>query len=141
MRNLLMLFFCFVYLAACGNEGGKIETFIEDGTGVVLNRLEPYRLKDEPASLTLREVFSIDTEDETTAAAGLTDIYLFDISDDGRIYLMRPPTGKGDLVYVFILRTSMDILHGSYGRLEAFLFNKKLDIALNWLYINNVVTM
>ena len=52
----------------------------------------------------------------------------FFVDEEGRIFVMTYESGKnpGEYVYdifnkdgVFILRTSLDILHGSYGRLEA----------------------
>jgi hypothetical protein len=116
MRHYLILALCFGLCIACGNKEARIEKTMENGTEVVLNHLEPYRIPEELSSLRLREVFAIDTEDDSMAAKGITDIYLFDVDSGGKIYLMRPPSGKGDLVYVFSKDGELEYSFGSFGQ-------------------------
>jgi hypothetical protein len=68
---------------------------------VVINHLKPYVLRDEPSTLTLERVLSIDTEKDSTATLGVTDIYSFDIDTGGNVYILRLPTGPGSLVFKF----------------------------------------
>ncbi len=72
------------------------ERTVEDGAEVVLNRLEPYTLGGEPSTFTLQKEFAIDTEDNTTAELGLTDIGVyFDVDSGGNIYLNSYQNAEG----------------------------------------------
>lgn len=84
---------------SCGNGRSGVEKTIENGVEVVLNRAEPVRFKGEPSTLTLEKVFSVDTEDDATAALGVTDIYHFDVDKAGNILVLVPPTGPRNCVY------------------------------------------
>ncbi len=83
---------------SCGGRSG-VEKIVENGVEVVLNRAEPVRLKGEPSTLTLEKVFAVDTEDDATAALGVTDIYHFDMDKAGNILVLVPPTGPRNCVY------------------------------------------
>ncbi len=74
---------------------------MENGVEVVLNGPVPYALAGEPHALTLKEEVRIDTEDETVAAVGLTDIAAVDADDQGRIYAFRLRANSGPLAYRF----------------------------------------
>ncbi len=97
----LIILIVFVFTISCKERAPKIEKRIENGVEVVVNHLEPYVIPDEPSTLTLEKLFSIDTEDDSTAEIGLTDIYRFDIDENGNIFILRPPAGTGDLIYTF----------------------------------------
>jgi hypothetical protein len=84
---------------SCGGGGSRVEKIVENGVEVVLNRAEPVRLRGEPSMLTLEKVFVIDTEDDATAAVGVTDIYNFDVDPAGNVLILVPPTGPRDSVY------------------------------------------
>ena len=83
---------------SCGGRSG-FEKTIENGVEIVLNRAEPVRFKGEPSTLTLEKVFAVDTEDDATAALGVTDIYHFDVDKAGNILVLVPPTGPRNCVY------------------------------------------
>lgn len=90
----------FITLLGLGCGGGSgVEKTVENGVEVVLNRAEPARLGGEPNTLTLEKVFAVDTEDDATAALGLTDIYRFDVDRSGNILILVPPTGPRNCVY------------------------------------------
>jgi hypothetical protein len=55
---------------------------------VVLNHIEPYKIKGEPSILHLEREFSIDTEKEDILKTGLTDIWDFDVDSEGSVFLM-----------------------------------------------------
>jgi hypothetical protein len=86
---------------SCRSKADKVDTIMEDGVKVVLNHLDPYVVPGEPRTLVLKRLFSIDTKDDKVAAAGLTDIYLFDVDESGMIFIMRSPANPGDLVFGF----------------------------------------
>ncbi|MGD8535669.1 MAG: 6-bladed beta-propeller [Candidatus Aminicenantes bacterium] len=99
--SILLILFCFLVLFSCAPKQDRVERIMEDGAEVVINHLEPYRLKGEPSTLNLEKILSIDTEDDAVAALGVTDIYLFDVDPNGNIYILRPPTSAGNLVFKF----------------------------------------
>ena len=89
-------------LAWCGKpQQIKIDRLVEDGVEVVINHRKPYKIANEPSELILRKILSIDTEEDGTAATGVTDIYGFDVDSQGNIYILRPPTSPGDLIFQF----------------------------------------
>jgi hypothetical protein len=86
-------------LAGCGGKRGTIDRITENGVEVVVNHLEPYHIPGRPSSLTLQEITAVDTENDSVAKAGVTDIYLFDVDSQGNIYVMVPPTHPGNFVF------------------------------------------
>lgn len=101
MKKYFYLFLALCALFCCGSKQEKVEKIIEDGVEVVVNQLDPYRLKDDLSTLNLERILTIDTEDDAIAAQGVTDIYLFDVDAEGNVYILRPPTSPGDLVFKF----------------------------------------
>lgn len=99
--SILLIMFCILVFFSCRPKQEKVEKIMEDGVEVVTNHLEPYQLKGEPSTLNLEKVFTIDTEDDAVASQGVSDIYLFDVDPEGNIYILRPPTSAGDLVFKF----------------------------------------
>jgi hypothetical protein len=85
-------------LAACGG-GENVNRTIENGVEVVLNPADLVQFKRKPPVLTLERVFFLDTEDDSTAALGITDFAHFDVDRDGNILILVPPTGPRDSVY------------------------------------------
>jgi hypothetical protein len=85
--------------AGCGGKRGPVERTTENGVEVVLNHLEPYRVPGWPSTLTLQEIMAVDTESDSVAKAGLTDIYLLDVDSQGNIYVVVPPTHPGNVVF------------------------------------------
>ena len=89
----LTLGMCLIW--ACGEAPQQIETIYEDGKEVILNHIEPYALSGEPGTFTCVDEFVIDTEDDSIAGLGLTDIGLinqsyFDVDSLGSIYIYCP---------------------------------------------------
>lgn len=83
----------------CGGGQSEIGKTIESGVEVVLNRAQPAQLKGEPSTLTLEKEFVLDTEDDATAAQGVTDIVNFDVDRASNILVLVPPTGPRNCVY------------------------------------------
>ena len=116
MEKYCCMFLCLISLTTCSQEKGTIEKIVEEGVEVVLNHQEPYEISNMPSSLTLQKLFSIDTEDDSMAEKGITDIYLFDADESGNIFIMRPPTSKGDLVYIFSREGRLKSSFGEFGQ-------------------------
>ena len=74
-------------LAACSpKEAGVQRTTDENGTEIVLNKLEPVKTSGSPSTLELTEVWRLDTGDDAVADFGLVDIGAFDIDGKGNVY-------------------------------------------------------
>jgi hypothetical protein len=80
---ILLLFF------SCRPGAETVERTTEDGVEVVINRLEPYKIGDQKASLVLNGEFSIDFSREEWAGLGLADVYNFNVDSRGNIYVLN----------------------------------------------------
>jgi len=91
----------FIFIS-CGpkQEQEKIEMVFEDGVEVVINHLEPYKIKGEPTTLTLEKEFTIDTESDEMAEIGLVEMSDFNIDSNGNIYIMLRQTSE-NFIYKF----------------------------------------
>ena len=88
MKQTACLCLVLIIFSSCAPKSEEPERIIEDGAEVVLNRLEPYTIKGEPATFTLQQEFTIDTENDAIAELGLTDLGLyFDVDSGGNLYL------------------------------------------------------
>lgn len=101
MKKITAIFLIMPFISFCGTNKNGAERIIEDGVEVVLNQMEPSTLKGEPSSLTLEEEISIDTEHDSVAELGLTDIWAMNVDDAGYIYLWNSPRSTENLVYKF----------------------------------------
>jgi hypothetical protein len=101
MKNSVYIAVILCFLSSCGPKQEKVERIMEDGVEVVMNHLEPYQIKGEPSILHLEEEFTIDTEDDSIATLGLTDIWAINVDPYKNMYLWNSPRSKENLVYKF----------------------------------------
>ncbi|MCK4759240.1 MAG: hypothetical protein KAT69_04290, partial [Candidatus Aminicenantes bacterium] len=94
---LIVVLFVFFY---CGPGRDRVEKTVEDGVEVVLNHLEPYRIKGEFGTVHLEREFSIDTENQEMLEIGLTGIETFDVDSEGNIYLIQWASSE-DYIFKF----------------------------------------
>lgn len=73
---------------------------MEDGVEVIVNCLEPYKIKGEPSTFHLEEEFTIDTERNDIVKIGLSDITGFDVDSGGNIYFYSFKT-KENFIFKF----------------------------------------
>lgn len=106
MKKHITLILILLIFSNCAPKQEKIERIIEDGVEVVLNHLEPYKIKGEPIALTLEEEFTIDTERDDLALKGLTEITTFDVDSEGNIYFLNQFSPE-----IFIFKFNQ---HGEY---------------------------
>lgn len=99
-------------LLSCGGRQAKIDRITEDGVEVVLNHVEPYRIKGQPSSFSLEKVFSIDLERTDLAEAGLGDAGEWDADNEGNVYVVCFKNNK-NFIYRF---DRAGLLVGSFGR-------------------------
>jgi hypothetical protein len=109
------VFLALAVMSVCRCDGKReaVDKTVENGIEVVSNHLQSNLPKGKALVLSLQEVFRIDTEDDAVVAAGLTDINCFDVTADGRIYILAPPDRQGNLVRRF---SAEGKFIGSFGR-------------------------
>lgn len=81
---IALILFCF-----CGpkeKRAEKVEKIIEDGVEVIVNHLEPYKIKGEPTTFSIEEESVIDTESEDLAELGIGSIDGGDVDAESNIY-------------------------------------------------------
>ena len=71
MIRIFCMFLAVGLSASCGGKELRIDRTIEEGVEVILNHMEPYRIKGQPTTFSLQEALSIDLEREDLASAGL----------------------------------------------------------------------
>ncbi len=107
MKKLIYLVLILCLLFYCGPKQEKVEKIRKDGVEVVVNHLEPYKIKGEPGTLHLEREFSIDTENEEILKIGLIDIETFDVDDEANIFIIR---WRSDENYIFKFNSSGDFI-------------------------------
>lgn len=112
MKKKVIIVLVVFFIVSCKGQQQEIKRIMEDGVEVVFNNIEPYKIKSESFNLTLKEVFSIDTEDQNVAKNGLTDIEQFDIDSSGDIYFLVRLNGDGN----FIVKYHQWNFETSFGR-------------------------
>ncbi len=93
-----LLFGGILFLSYCSSPESKVSRSFENGIEVLLNSNIS---QDELNPLTLERIFSIDIEDVDILDFGLTDIWGFDVSPDGDIFVYHPPGSQGNLIFRF----------------------------------------
>jgi len=98
--KILLLSISIVLLIIGCTKQEKVERIVEDGVEIIVNHLEPYKIRGEPTTLHLEEEFSIDTESDAVAETGLTVIHNFDIDSEGSLYFLNRRSGE-DFIFKF----------------------------------------
>ena len=98
--SIILFFLTFMMFISCGQKQDKVEKIVEDGVEVVVNHLEPYKIKGEPSHLNLDEEFIIDFEKEEFTELGMTDVLGFDVDSDGNVYFLISRSTK-DFIFKF----------------------------------------
>jgi hypothetical protein len=100
MRKIIYLCLILSLFLYCGLKQEKVDKIMEDGVEVVINHIEPYKIKGEPSTFTLDKKFVIDLEREDLAEIGLTEIQAFDVDSKGNIYFSDAHS-KENLIFKF----------------------------------------
>lgn len=100
MRKITIPILILTLTLSCSPKHNKVERIMENGIEVILNHLEPYKIRGEPFALFLEEEFVIDTERIDVAEIGLTDIEDFDVDSNGNIYLLNFRGGENAIFKV-----------------------------------------
>ncbi len=87
MKRFAYPILAIIVICSCNPKQSGVERFVEDGVEVVVNHLEPHKIKGEPSTFTLEEEFRIDTESEDLSDLGIRGIDEMDVDSGGNIYL------------------------------------------------------
>jgi hypothetical protein len=89
MKKLLSVIMALLFACLCCQGQQQIERTKEAGVEVIINHIEPYKIKGESGTPVLERAFSIDTEKEDILKIGLTDIETFDVDAEGNIFIIQ----------------------------------------------------
>ncbi len=116
MKKIVFLLITLSFLFQCAAEIEDVERIMEDGVEIVINHLEPYKIKGEPSTLHLEVEFTIDTEKDEIAEAGVTDIGSYDVDSEGNIYFFQERESNENLVYKFDKNANFVTAFGKRGQ-------------------------
>ena len=108
---LMLVMWSMVLYPACGVKH-HIDRTREGGVEVVINHVEPYRIKGQPSTFSLEKVLSIDMERTDLVEAGLGSGGEWDVDDNGNIFIVGFKN-KENYIYRF---DRAGLLTGSFGR-------------------------
>jgi hypothetical protein len=81
-------------LSIFGCERQGVENYLEGDVEVINNPVKPIRIEEQPSSLLLEKVMTIDTEDPDVIEAGLVDINAFQVDSKGNIIFLSHRGGN-----------------------------------------------
>ena len=88
MNKAICYFVGLGLLVSCGGKQLIVDKKYEDGVEVVLNHIEPYKLKGQPSHLDLVEEMRIDFEKEEYSGLGLKEPDFAEADSQGNIYVV-----------------------------------------------------
>ncbi len=100
MKRLVCIVLISILIISCAPQKKQVEKIMEDGTEVVVNHLEPYKIKGEPNYLTLEEELSIDFARKDIGELGIADAIDFEVDSEGNFYFFYADK-EGDLIFKF----------------------------------------
>jgi len=112
MKRVLCCLLGISLFISCGSKQPQVEKITEDGVEIILNHVEPYRIKGQPSTFSLEKVFSIDTERTDLAVSGMGDAGEWDADDEGNVYVV---CFKNEENFIYRFDYSGRLL-GSFGR-------------------------
>jgi len=115
MKRLALLALFLLAFNFCTPKGEKPEKIMENGVEVVVNHLEPYKIKGESTTFSLKKEFTIDTERNDIAELGLVDVDSFAVDIEGNIYILSPRSGE-KVIFKFNRNGNFDMSFGQKGQ-------------------------
>jgi len=88
MRKPLSVLLGIVFFASCAGREPQVDKVMEDGVEVVLNHVDPYKIKGQPSTISLEKALSIDLERADIAEAGLGSAGEWDADGEGNIFVV-----------------------------------------------------
>jgi hypothetical protein len=100
MKRLALIPAVLLFFSSYGLGQQKEKKIMEDGVEVVINHLEPYKVKRRAVSLKLEKKFTIDLERDDLADLGIFEVAGFDVDSEGKIYLVSSRS-SGNFIFKF----------------------------------------
>jgi hypothetical protein len=100
MRKALYAILSMLILFSCGPVMQEVERIYEEGVEVVLNHLEPYKIKNDFTDFDFHEEFSIDFGSEEIGELGIADAMDFEVDSKGCIYFTYSHK-QDDMIFKF----------------------------------------
>jgi hypothetical protein len=100
MKRLSAFLMLTALLVSCGSQQAQVNKIVENGVEVVLNHIEPYKIKGEPSVLNLEEELIINFGGAEIGELGIADATFFDVDRSGFIYFFYP-FKEGDKIFKF----------------------------------------
>jgi hypothetical protein len=115
MKGAALLGIALAAFCLCCSPGENVEKTRENGVEVVINHIEPYRLKGEPSTFDLETVLTIDLEREDLAARGMGSAGEFGVDAEGNISIV---SFKNDRNFVYRFNPKGEFLNsfGAFGQ-------------------------
>lgn len=84
------LYFCTILLVlnACSEKSAQVEKIMEGGVEVVLNKMEPYAVKGEPAAFSIAPDYALDFERDDLAELGVSEVLRIAADSKGNVFCM-----------------------------------------------------
>ena len=132
MKRTVFIFILALLFNFCGERPERIEKVVEDGVEVVINRLEPYKIKGQPSTFSLEEELIVDFERDDLARLGIGEVRGFEVDSEGNIYFItEPQIFKFDKGGHFIRKFgSQGQGPGEYGYLEEWQMTEPGELTL-----------
>jgi hypothetical protein len=111
-KSVALLLVVLLPLLQCGRKRSQVEKTMENGVEVVINHVEPYRIKGQPSTFSLEKVFSIDMERADLAEVGMGTAGEWDADNEGNVYIVGFKN-RENFIYRF---DRGGRLTGSFGR-------------------------
>jgi hypothetical protein len=100
MKKFALISVILIFFSFYGLGQQKEEKTMEDGVEIVINHLEPYKVKGQEVSLKLEKKFVIDLERGDLADLGIFEVAGFDVDSEGKIYLASSRS-SGNFIFKF----------------------------------------
>lgn len=100
MKKFHFLVIIITLFIFCSPKSEQVEKYIEDEVEVVINHLEPYKIKDEPTLLTIEKEFSIDFARDDIGELGIAASVDFEVDSEGNLYFFYADK-EGNLIFKF----------------------------------------
>ena len=101
MKRLFAFLMVIALLVSCRSQPAQVNKIVENGVEVVLNHTQPYLIRGVPATLSLEREFAVDTERSDLAEKGIVDIWGFEVTSLGDIYVYQSPMSNGNFISKF----------------------------------------
>jgi len=115
MKKWSILFGILAFSLFCSPKSDRIEKYLEGGVEVVVNHLEPYKIKGEPSFFVLEKKFTIDFSGDKIGDLGIADATDFEVDSEGNIYVFYS-NKEGNLIFKFDSRGNYLTSFGTKGQ-------------------------